>query len=72
VVPDLSGLRGLSLAVWEIANLSPDLRAPYVGDAAFAHKGGMHKMAQMFMGLVGAVGFATQRGKERKKREVSL
>jgi len=42
VVPDLSGLRGLSLAVWDIANLSPDIRAPYVGDAAFAHKGGMH------------------------------
>ena len=42
VVPDLSGLRELSRAVWEIANLPPDLRAPYVGDAAFAHKGGMH------------------------------
>lgn len=42
VVPDLSALRQLSLSVWEIANLSPDIRAPYVGDAAFAHKGGMH------------------------------
>jgi hypothetical protein len=41
-------------------------------EPAHPHKGGMHKMAQMFMGLVGAVGFATQRGKERKKREVSL
>jgi 2-isopropylmalate synthase len=42
VVRNLSGLRELSRAVYEIANLTPDLRAPYVGDAAFAHKGGMH------------------------------
>lgn len=42
VVPDLSRLRQLSVSVWEIANLPPDIRAPYVGDAAFAHKGGMH------------------------------
>jgi len=53
VVPDLSGLRELSRAVWEIANLPVDVRAPYVGDAAFAHKGGMHidgvvKLARSF------------------------
>lgn len=42
VVPDLSKLKQLSVSVWEIANLSPDIRAPYVGEAAFAHKGGMH------------------------------
>lgn len=42
VVPSLVGLKQLSMAVWEIANLTPDIRAPYVGDAAFAHKGGMH------------------------------
>lgn len=42
VVPDLKGLKRLSVSVWEIANLSPDIRAPYVGEAAFAHKGGMH------------------------------
>jgi len=42
VVPDLAGLKSLSVSVWEIANLAPDLRAPYVGEAAFAHKGGMH------------------------------
>ncbi|MCB9496093.1 MAG: citramalate synthase [Fibrobacteria bacterium] len=42
VVPDLTGLKRLSVAVWEIANLAPDLRAPWVGEAAFAHKGGMH------------------------------
>jgi len=38
----LKGLRRLSLSVSEIANLSPDIRAPFVGDAAFAHKGGAH------------------------------
>jgi 2-isopropylmalate synthase len=38
----LKGLRGLSLAVSEIANLSDDIRQPYVGEAAFAHKGGAH------------------------------
>jgi len=53
VVPDLSGLRELSRAVWDIANLPADVRAPYVGDAAFAHKGGMHidgvvKLARSF------------------------
>lgn len=42
VVADLSKLKNLSVSVWEIANLSPDIRAPYVGEAAFAHKGGMH------------------------------
>lgn len=26
----------------DIANLRPDRRAPFVGDSAFAHKGGMH------------------------------
>ena len=53
VVPDLSKLKNLSVSVWEIANLSPDIRAPYVGEAAFAHKGGMHidgvlKVARFF------------------------
>ncbi|MEO6098376.1 MAG: citramalate synthase [Fibrobacteria bacterium] len=38
----LKGLRGLSLAISEIANLSDDIRQPYVGEAAFAHKGGAH------------------------------
>jgi 2-isopropylmalate synthase len=38
----LQGLLGLSLAVSEIANLSDDIRQPYVGEAAFAHKGGAH------------------------------
>ncbi len=38
----LKNLRGLSLAVSEIANLADDIRQPYVGEAAFAHKGGAH------------------------------
>ena len=42
VVPDLSRLRELSLFVDELANCSPDIRAPFVGTTAFAHKGGMH------------------------------
>jgi 2-isopropylmalate synthase len=42
VVPDLSRLRELSLFVDELANCAPDIRAPFVGSTAFAHKGGMH------------------------------
>jgi 2-isopropylmalate synthase len=38
----LARLRDLSLFVDEMANLIPDKRKPYVGDAAFAHKGGLH------------------------------
>jgi 2-isopropylmalate synthase len=38
----LKGLRTLSLSIDEIANLSDDIRQPYVGEAAFAHKGGAH------------------------------
>ena len=39
---DLSGLTSLSHYVYEVANLSPNIRAPYVGKAAFTHKGGIH------------------------------
>lgn len=35
-------LRSLSLGIDQIANLPSDIRAPYVGEAAFAHKGGAH------------------------------
>ena len=42
---DLSALRELARYVDERANLQPNLRAPYVGDAAFAHKGGVHVSA---------------------------
>ncbi len=40
--PQLSELRSLSLGLDEIVNLPSDIRAPYVGTAAFAHKGGAH------------------------------
>jgi 2-isopropylmalate synthase len=42
VVPDLTRLRETSLFVDELANCNPDIRAPFVGSTAFAHKGGMH------------------------------
>ncbi|MCL5994997.1 MAG: citramalate synthase [Chloroflexi bacterium] len=41
----LRGLTDLSHYVSEMANLAPDIRAPYVGQAAFAHKGGIHVAA---------------------------
>lgn len=39
---NLPSLRKLSLALDEIVNLPSDIRSPYVGKAAFAHKGGAH------------------------------
>lgn len=42
VVPDLTRLREVSFFVDELANCHPDVRAPFVGATAFAHKGGMH------------------------------
>jgi len=41
----LEGLRDLSRFVDERANLQPSLRSAFVGDAAFAHKGGVHVSA---------------------------
>lgn len=41
----LSKLRDLSLFVDDLANLRPDIRAPYVGASSFAHKGGVHANA---------------------------
>ena len=38
----MSKLRALSLGVDQVVNLGSDVRAPYVGEAAFAHKGGAH------------------------------
>ena len=38
----LANLRATSFYVAEMANLLPNKRQPYVGDAAFAHKGGVH------------------------------
>jgi 2-isopropylmalate synthase len=39
---DLTRLRELANFVDELANVPHDIRAPYVGDAAFTHKGGLH------------------------------
>lgn len=41
----LRGLTDLSRYVSEMANISHNIRAPYVGQAAFAHKGGIHVAA---------------------------
>lgn len=41
----LPELRALSRYVDDRANLEPNVRRPYVGDAAFAHKGGVHVSA---------------------------
>lgn len=38
----LETLKATSRLVYELANLVPDERKPYVGAMAFAHKGGMH------------------------------
>lgn len=42
VVPNLGRLRELSMFVDEMANQPHHIRAPYVGGAAFTHKGGLH------------------------------
>ncbi len=39
---NIAELTGLSRYISEIANMSPNSKAPYVGNSAFAHKGGMH------------------------------
>lgn len=49
-IPVLSGdnlkkLRDVSRYIYEIANLPPLKNQPYVGDSAFAHKGGVHVSA---------------------------
>lgn len=38
----LRKLREVSHLVYELANVVPNKRQPYVGDSAFAHKGGLH------------------------------
>ncbi len=38
----LSTLKSVAYQVFELANLSPDEKMPYIGGNAFAHKGGMH------------------------------
>ena len=41
----LDELAGLSASIDQIANLPSNPRLPFVGDAAFAHKGGIHVQA---------------------------
>ncbi len=41
----LADLKSVSCFVSELANMASDPRLPYVGDAAFAHKGGVHVSA---------------------------
>ncbi len=41
----LRKIRDLSRFVYELANLSPNKHQPYVGNSAFAHKGGVHVSA---------------------------
>lgn len=41
----MAELRDLSLFFDELANLRPDPKAPFVGQSAFAHKGGLHANA---------------------------
>ncbi len=42
---NMAQLRDLSLFFDELANLRPDPKAPFVGQSAFAHKGGLHANA---------------------------
>lgn len=42
---NLAEIRDLSLFFDELANLRPDNKAPFVGQSAFAHKGGLHANA---------------------------
>lgn len=41
----LAGLKSLSQSVYAISNIIPNEQAPYVGNNAFAHKGGIHVSA---------------------------
>ncbi len=38
----IASLRSMSLGIDQVVNIGSDVRAPYVGEAAFAHKGGAH------------------------------
>ena len=46
-VRDMKQLTSMSKFVFEILNLPPDTKAPFVGKSAFAHKGGIHVSAVM-------------------------
>lgn len=43
----LGQLASISRFISELANVNPDIRQPYVGRSAFAHKGGVHVSAVM-------------------------
>jgi 2-isopropylmalate synthase len=43
----LAGIKELSTYVAEVANLPHDKHQPYVGESAFAHKGGIHVAAML-------------------------
>ncbi len=40
--PNLKDLRDLSLFIDEMANINSNIKQPFVGSSAFAHKGGIH------------------------------
>ena len=42
---ELKKVAAVSRTVYELANIEPYKRQPYVGDSAFAHKGGLHVAA---------------------------
>ncbi len=39
---DVSKLKHVSDIIWEFSNISPPKNQPFVGESAFAHKGGVH------------------------------
>ncbi len=42
ISPDLSKLKEVADFIWEISNIYPPKNQPFVGESAFAHKGGVH------------------------------
>ena len=42
ISPDTSKLKYVSDFIWELSNISPPKNQPFVGESAFAHKGGVH------------------------------
>lgn len=47
IVQDLSKLKYVADVIWEFSNISPPKNQPFVGESAFAHKGGVHIDAVM-------------------------
>jgi 2-isopropylmalate synthase len=42
ISPDTSKLKFVADYIWELSNISPPRNQPFVGESAFAHKGGVH------------------------------